>query len=136
MSKLHNYKILKPIRRELRHNLTKAEVLLWMQLKNSQLGFKFRRQHSIKNYVVDFFCPTVDLVIELDGETHGEESRIIRDREMEEFLKNKGFTIIRFTNEQLFSNLGYAVSEIKNLCVRLSKRGTTPTPPWKGGDQD
>ncbi len=126
---MRNSKIYKPYRSKLRNQLTKSEAILWNHLKNSGLGFKFRRQHSIDKYIVDFFCPELDLVIELDGETHGLESRMIRDKEMDQFLKNNGFT-----NEQLFSNLGYVVSEIKNLCERLTKRGTTPTPPWKGGD--
>lgn len=122
------------MRSKLRGQLTKSEAILWNYLKKSGLGFKFRRQQSIGKYIVDFFCPEVNLVVELDGETHGLESRVIRDKEIEKFLKDKNFTIIRFTNEQLFSNLGHVVLEIRNLCIKLSKRETTPTPPWKGGD--
>jgi len=67
--KIHNRKSMKEIRRHLRHSLTPAEAALWKGLKGSKLeGKKFRRQHSIGNYVVDFYCPECKLAIELDGQ--------------------------------------------------------------------
>ena len=108
MRKLRNSKIYKPYRSKLRNQLTKPEATLWNYLKGSGLGFKFRRQHSIGKYIVDFFCPELDFVIELDGETHGLEQRMARDKEMDQFLKNNGFTILRFTKEG-----------IKKLCLSL-----------------
>jgi len=69
--RIFNRKNLKPRRKELRNNPTKAEAFLWRYLKNNQLeGRKFRRQTSIKSFIVDFYCPQENLVIELDGEVH------------------------------------------------------------------
>lgn len=71
MSKLHNRKHLKDFRKELRNNSTKAESRLWKVLRKRQLeGRKFRRQHSIGNYIVDFYCPEEKLIVELDGAIH------------------------------------------------------------------
>ena len=68
---IHNKKYLEPFRKELRNNLTPAEAFLWKQLQKRQLkGRKFRRQHSIENFIVDFYCPQEQLIIELDGEIH------------------------------------------------------------------
>ena len=69
--KIHNRKYLKEIRRILRKNLTPAEALLWKALQKSQLdGKKFRRQHSVGNYILDFYCPAEKIAIELDGMPH------------------------------------------------------------------
>jgi very-short-patch-repair endonuclease len=74
--KLYNKRELKDYRRALRNKSTSAEVTLWNFLKNGQLGRKFRRQHSIGNYITDFCCPSEKLIIELDGNSHGEYSQI------------------------------------------------------------
>lgn len=65
---IFNVPNLKPKRQALRNNPTPTEKLLWSKLKNSQLGFKFRRQYSVGGYILDFYCPTKKLAIELDGE--------------------------------------------------------------------
>lgn len=57
-------------RKELRNNSTPEEILLWLHLKSSQTGFKFRRQHSIGGYIADFYCPMKKLVVEIDGPIH------------------------------------------------------------------
>jgi very-short-patch-repair endonuclease len=70
MPAIHNRKNLKPFRKDLRNNLTSAEATLWKYLKASQLGKKFRRQHSAGNYILDFYCATERIAIELDGKNH------------------------------------------------------------------
>ena len=76
-----NFKQKKELRRSLRNNATSAERKLWRSLQNKKLdGFKFRRQHSIDRYILDFFCPSVNLAIELDGETHYTPEAIEYDR--------------------------------------------------------
>ena len=70
MKTIHNVKSLFERRKELRNNSTPQEILLWSKLKHSQVGFKFRRQHSIGGYIVDFYCPAKKLIIELDGKHH------------------------------------------------------------------
>lgn len=101
--KLHNRKYLKEFRRYLRNNSTSAESVLWTILKNKQVaGLKFRRQHSIGNYIVDFFCPKLNLVIELDGGYHASYQAIIRDEKRDKYLESYGMTILRFENKVVF----------------------------------
>lgn len=103
MSTLHNRKYLKPIRKHLRNNSTSAEASLWKMLKNKQVGgYKFRRQHSIGNYVVDFYCPTLLLVIELDGEPHADLVNIALDAERDEFINQHQITVFRYENRWVF----------------------------------
>jgi very-short-patch-repair endonuclease len=103
MSTLHNRKYLKPIRKALRNHDTSAEATLWNMLKKSQVGgYKFRRQHSIGNYVVDFYCPALQLVIELDGEPHADLVNIALDAERDEFIKQCGIAVNRYENRWVF----------------------------------
>ena len=99
----HNDKFLKEYRKDLRSNLTPAEARLWGILKNKQLqGRKFRRQHSIDNFIVDFYCPHEKLVIELDGEVHNNILAERKDSERDIKLKNYGITVLRFENKMIF----------------------------------
>ena len=88
---------------QLRRNATQPEQLLWSILRARRLGgLKFRRQHPIEPYVVDFYCAEANLVVELDGESH--EGRQEYDQHRESFLSNMGLTIIRVTNDQVLDN--------------------------------
>ena len=101
--KLHNRKYLKSIRKNLRNNSTSAEATLWNMLKKKQVGgYKFRRQHSIGNYVVDFYCLELQLAIELDGEPHADLITIALDAERDEFLNNHEITVSRYENRWVF----------------------------------
>lgn len=114
MRRIHNKKYLKPYRKKLRKSLTPAEAFLWKQIQNKKLeGRKFRRQHSIENYITDFYCPQERLVIELDGEVHNNETAREYDRKRTEDLNNLGITVIRFENKMVFENLHYVLEEIK-----------------------
>ncbi|MFV2065594.1 MAG: endonuclease domain-containing protein, partial [Pirellulales bacterium] len=89
---------------QLRRNATKPEQLLWSILRARHLGgLKFRRQHPIEPYVVDFYCAQAKLVVELDGESH--EGRQAYDRQRESFLRKMGLTVYRVTNDQVLENL-------------------------------
>jgi very-short-patch-repair endonuclease len=113
MSPLYSRKYLKPIRRYLRNNSTSAEATLWNLLKNKQVGgFKFRRQHSIGNFIVDFYCPTLQLAIELDGEPHADLINIARDTERDEFLTLHGITVFRYENRWVFEYPNVIIEEI------------------------
>lgn len=112
---MHNKKKLENFRKELRNNATPAEASLWKYLSKSKLEErKFRRQHSINNYIVDFFCPSERLIIELDGEGHlttnGEEKDEIRTG----YLESLDYRIIRFENKMVFENLSSVLMEIKD----------------------
>lgn len=100
---IKNVSYLKERRRELRSNLTPAEAAMWKLLQNSKLeGYKFRRQHSIENYIVDFYCPSAKLIIELDGEVHNNPIAHQHDYERDEQLKSFGYTVLRFENKLVF----------------------------------
>lgn len=91
-------------RQHLRNNATVPERTLWQLLRGKQLGVKFRRQHGIGHYIVDFYCPERRLVIELDGESHSSDTAQDYDRQRDNYLNSLGLRVIRFTNEQLAEN--------------------------------
>jgi len=100
-------------RKNLRNNSTSAETSLWEYLKNKKLqGRKFRRQHSLGNYIVDFYCSEERLIIELDGDYHGEYYRIELDRKRDEELESMGYRILRFENRFVFQDPDYVISRI------------------------
>lgn len=95
--------------------MTPAEAYLWNELKDSQLeGRKFRRQHSINYFIVDFYCASEQLIIELDGQVHLNAAAEEKDRKREKVLEEMGFTIIRFENKMVFENLVSVLMEIKD----------------------
>lgn len=111
--RLNNLIGLKNNRRNLRQQLTPAEARLWSYLQSSQLGKKFRRQHSIGYYILDFYCPKKKLAIELDGSPHDTEEGYKNDQERTCYLENKGIKVIRFENKEVINNLEGVLTEIK-----------------------
>ncbi|MBI4435634.1 DUF559 domain-containing protein [Candidatus Uhrbacteria bacterium] len=91
----------KTYRRDNSQNMNDVESLLWNHIRKSQLGHRFRRQHSIGSYVVDFYCPEKNLVIEIDGNTHFEPEAVDYDRRRDGFLRSQGLVILRFTNLEI-----------------------------------
>lgn len=111
---IFNKRNLKLYRKMLRNNSTSAESALWNLLKSRQLyGRKFRRQYSCGNFIVDFCCPSEKIIIELDGNVHGDYYQIVKDARRENYLKNLGFTIIRFENKWIFQDPDFVLDEIK-----------------------
>jgi very-short-patch-repair endonuclease len=95
---------LKSLARKLRNESTLPEILLWNQLKKKQLkGFQFLRQKPIDQYIVDFFCPDLNLAVEIDGEYHDEV--LMRDDERQRRLESLGISMLRFTNMEVKNNL-------------------------------
>ena len=112
--KLNNLPHLKTFRKQLRNQLTPAEARLWTHLKSSQLdGRKFRRQHSVGNYILDFYCPSERLAIELDGEVHNNVIAAQYDKERDIFLQHTGIKVLRFENRIVFENPEWLLSEVK-----------------------
>ena len=92
-------------RKKLRANLTPAEAALWRLLQRSQLqGRKFRRQHSIGPYIVDFYCAQEHLIVELEGSVHDSERSATQDDVRERFLNNAGLSVLRLENRHVFEN--------------------------------
>ena len=113
--RIHNKPELKQFRRALRNNSTSAEAVLWTYLKEKQLeGRKFRRQYSIGNYIVDFYCPCEQLVIELDGENHFWEDGLQHDINRTNYLYTIGIRVIRFENKWIFEDIEFVLREISN----------------------
>jgi very-short-patch-repair endonuclease len=113
---LFNRKDLKTFRSSLRNRSTSAEVALWNILKSKNIdGRKFRRQYSIGSYIVDFCCPSEKLIIELDGDPHGEYHKIQEDENRDKYLESLGFTLIRFENRVVFQDPEYLKSEIRKI---------------------
>lgn len=121
--------------KELRNNLTHAEMLLWGYLRTGPSGFKFRRQHPIAGYIADFFCYKLKLVIEVDGSIHNIEEVKMNDEEREKIIRSEGLEIIRFTNKEILYELDKAVSiintYINNELTKKIKEGMA-TPPLGG----
>ena len=91
---------LKERARGMRHKPTPAEAKMWQLLRGNQFGIKFRRQHSIDRYIVDFVCLTYKLIVELDGAGHLEPDQADYDQGRTAYLQELGYRILRFTNEQ------------------------------------
>ncbi len=99
-----NLPALKAIRRDLRNHATPSERALWQMLKQRQLhGRKFRRQHSVGRYVLDFYCPAERLAIELDGAVHDDPLRRAYDTARQAALESLGVRVLRFENRELLS---------------------------------
>ena len=116
--------MLKPRVRAKRHEPTGAEALLWERLRNGQLlGFKFRRQHAVGSYIVDFICGEAGLVVEVDGPIH--DRQVIEDRERERKLSAHGVEILRITNEDVVEHLQDVLERIQRALVK-SKANKPP----------
>ena len=108
-------KDLKQIARKLRNHSTLAEVLLWAELKNKQLlEYQFHRQVPMLDYIVDFYCHELSLVIEIDGSTHDFVEIGIKDVHRQERLEDKGIYFLRFDDLRVKQNMPEIVDEILN----------------------
>jgi tRNA nucleotidyltransferase/poly(A) polymerase/very-short-patch-repair endonuclease len=117
--------LLKPLAREHRHAATPAEAALWTRLRRNQLdGLQFRRQHVIDRFIVDFFCSSAKLVIEVDGSIH----KLIPEQDAirQQFLESLGLKVLRFTNEQVLHQIDVVVDSIRST-VNAAHPGT-PSP--------
>jgi very-short-patch-repair endonuclease len=113
--KIHSKPELKDLRKNLRKHLTPAEAYLWKQLKARQFeGKRFTKQHSIKNYIVDFYCASEKLIIELDGDVHNNATAEHYDIKRTIKLERLGYKVLRFENKMVFENLASVLNEIKN----------------------
>ena len=109
------YEMLKSYAEENRKNPTEAESLLWDALKAKNIGAKFRRQHIIGDFIVDFFCHEANLVIELDGGYHNMPSQMKSDAERTAALNKMGYTELRFKNEEVLCNIENVLKTIKTF---------------------
>lgn len=102
--------------RELRKNMTPAEIRFWHYVKNKQMhGLKFRRQHPLGNFIADFYCHELKLVVEIDGGIHELSKIQERDKEREDKIKELGLSVLRFSNFEVYYNPDFVELTIKEF---------------------
>lgn len=111
----HNSKSQTTFRQKLRHTPTTTEQILWKQINQSQLGVKFRRQHGVGKYVLDFYAPQLKLAIELDGDSHFQPGKHERDIERDKQIQSHGITILRFADTQVIQDLESVIQTIQEF---------------------
>ncbi len=100
--------------RQLRREMTTAEVVLWKYLRRDGVGYRFRRQHPIGPYVLDFYCYELNLCIELDGEAHQKPMADVYDKIRTDYINKEGITVLRFSNDVVFNNVDAILDCIKH----------------------
>jgi len=126
MKFLRNDPTLKQRRRELRHNQTDAERVLWAKVRNKQFfGIKFFRQYSIGPYILDFYCPTMKLAVELDGGHHSQSGNREYDATRSEYLRTQGIDVMRFWDNEV-------LLDIQSVLSKLALKVTLSVPPSQG----
>lgn len=121
-------KNLKQFSRNLRNNSTLTEVLLWQQLRAGQIrGYKFNRQKPLGNYIVDFYCKKLNLVIEVDGECHFVGDAPIRDKERQDILEKLGLAFLRFDDMDVKMNMSFVIRRLEDF-INDWERANPPSP--------
>ena len=114
--------------RDLRHPLTPPEKVLWSRLRDHQLGFHLRRQHTLLGrYIADFYCAQARVCIEVDGDSHAEQAEYDRARTAD--LEAEGYQVIRFTNREILRDLEAVLEAIVEACRTRSSSELPPPPP-------
>src|SRR5215510_3537016 len=114
------------LKRRLRSDMTGPETRLWSKLRAPQLnGMKFRRQHGIGPYIVDFYCPEQSFVIEIDGDSHADAEQIDKDQRRDRYLQSIGLRVVRYRNNDIIKNLD---GVLEDLQTRASSGSTSPRP--------
>ena len=122
------------LKRRLRSDMTGPETRLWSRQRARQLqGLKFRRQHGIGPYIVDFYCPEQFLVIEVDGDSHADADQILKDQLRDRYFQSLGLRVVRYINDDILKNLDRA---LEDLADRLSSGSTSPRPPLRRRGED
>ena len=116
--------------RRLRRDGTYVERRLWHKLRNAQIdGASFRRQHPTGRYILDFYCSALQLAVEVDGGQHAQAES--RDRQRDEWLRQRGVTVLRFWNSDVTENLSGVIEVIAAKILELKSEGLTPTRRWR-----
>lgn len=122
------YRLLLEKAKEMRNNPTEAESLLWKGLSGNTMGVHFRQQHPVLGYIPDFICLRLRLIIEIDGGYHLQNEQIEKDIERQKELEHEGYTVLRFTNEQVFYDTQETLEIIKDTIEELSHKPSSPLP--------
>ena len=125
-----NHPVTKEFRQLLRRTETPTERILWKHLRGKQLdGYRFRQQHVFGPYILDFYCPSIRLYIELDGTVHDTEEAKQKDADRTAFLNQNRISVIRFRNEEVEANVENVISKIREFIKRIiNPRAVVQTP--------
>ena len=115
-----SYSTIKQNAKDNRSMMTDAERYLWNYIKNEQIGVRFRRQHIIGDYIVDFICLKQKLIIEVDGGYHNNPTQQQKDRIRQNWLESMGYKVLRFNNNDIFHDIESVITIIKqNISIDL-----------------
>ena len=113
--------------KSMRHTATDAEHLMWQILRAKRfMNLKFRRQHVIEPYIVDFYCHEIGLVIELDGSQHGTDDAMEYDAERTKFLEALGLRVVRYWNNEVLLETDDVLDDLWKVCLGLKSKNTSP----------
>jgi very-short-patch-repair endonuclease len=133
-------KDLKQFSRDLRNHSTYGEVLLWMELRAGQLkGYKFNRQKPLDRYIVDFYCKKLNLIIEVDGESHNSDEARLKDNLRQQVLEKLGLSFLRFDDLDVKNKMERVLQKIVEFTEEFEKINPSalsnpPAPPYAKGD--
>ena len=129
----------RPHVKNLRKNMTEAEVILWSKLRlKEQHGVRFRRQHPVGPYIADFACVAAKLIVEVDGATHSSDGEIAYDRKRDAYMTQRGWRVIRVSNNDVYKNLDNVCEMILSYShpLRPAMRSASPsTSPAPAGEE-
>jgi very-short-patch-repair endonuclease len=118
---------------ENRYEMTKAEACLWkFVLSGKKLGYTFNRQRPVLNFIVDFMCKKLKLIIEVDGYSHFIDDVIIKDEKKQNKLENLGYTVIRFQDSEILNQIDRVRIAILNCIEQIESKKILPLPPPEG----
>ncbi len=122
---------LKQLARDLRNNSTKSEIILWLKLKNKQFyGYDFHRQKPLDNFIADFYCYELMLVIEIDGYSHEFLEVYENDRVKDKRFEELGLSVLRFSDDQVLNDMENVLRELEEYVINFEKH--TPNPSQEG----
>jgi len=114
--------------RELRNSMTDSEKRLWYLIRNRQIdGYKFRRQHPVNQFIVDFYCVELKLSIEIDGSIHLNPEQNERDEQRTKIINSLGIIELRFSNEEVNNNSTFVIQSLRTSIAKLISNSTNPT---------
>lgn len=126
-------KKLKSLAHDKRYEMTKAEACLWKYILSSKkTGYTFNRQRPILNFIVDFMCKELKLIIEVDGVSHFYDETIIKDEFKQKTLEDAGYTVIRFRDPEILTQIDRVRFAIMNCILQIEDKAILPLPPPKG----
>lgn len=127
-------KNLRPFANSLRKRMTKAEACLWKYVLRARMlkGYQFRRQRPVLNFIADFMCKELSLIIEVDGISHTWEETVEKDKIKTKALEDAGFTLLRFTDDDVLKSINSVVAELEEWIEEYEKINPPPNPRHRG----